>query len=87
MNEVEYNAIMAKMQAAYMEEDAAKERLRPSVLFMPKLYRDGTQWCALYGENIQEGVCGFGDTADAAMRQFDFEWLNRKAVAAMEGKS
>ena len=33
-----------------------------------KPYKDGNQWCFLYGENIQEGVCGFGDTIrDAAI--------------------
>lgn len=29
--------------------------------------KDGNSWCFLYGENIQEGVCGFGETIfDAA---------------------
>lgn len=23
---------------------------------------DGSQWCALVGENLQEGIAGFGDT-------------------------
>lgn len=27
-----------------------------------KPYKDGNQWCFLYGDNIQEGVCGFGET-------------------------
>ena len=33
-----------------------------------KPYKDGNQWCFLYGENIQEGVCGFGKTI------FDAAW-------------
>lgn len=28
--------------------------------FKPKIYKDGNKWCCLYGENIQEGVAGFG---------------------------
>ena len=28
----------------------------------PRLFLDGDQWCCLYGENIQEGIVGFGDT-------------------------
>ena len=28
---------------------------------------DGDQWCALYGENLQEGVAGFGRTPAEAM--------------------
>ena len=27
-----------------------------------KLYRDGNEWCALIGDNIQEGVCAFSKT-------------------------
>lgn len=55
------------------------ENARPSVLFRPKLYSDGNQWCALYGENLQNGVSGFGDTPAKAMTQFDIQWLNEKA--------
>ena len=36
-----------------------------------KPYRDGDQWCFLYGDNIQEGVCGFGDTPYKAMLDFN----------------
>lgn len=27
-----------------------------------KPYKDGNMWCYLYGNNIQDGVCGFGKT-------------------------
>ena len=36
------------------------EMSRPSVLFRVKVFLDDDQWCALYGENLQEGVAGFG---------------------------
>ena len=32
------------------------------------LYRDGDQVCALIGENIQEGITGFGHTTGDALR-------------------
>ena len=48
----------------------------PSVIFKPRLFIDGNQWCALLGENIQDGVAGFGDTPAMAMRNFDMEWNN-----------
>ena len=35
-----------------------------------KPYKDGNQWCFLYGENIQEGICGFGDTIYEAAKNF-----------------
>ena len=61
---------------------------RPSVLFRPLLSADGTKWCALYGENLQEGVAGFGDTPDEAMRDFDQAWWKeRTPVAARQIKA
>ena len=35
-----------------------------------KPYKDGNQWCILAGDNIQEGICGFGDTIDEALYEF-----------------
>ena len=70
-------------QAAEMESNAADykeqeaiQRLRPFMLLRPKIYPDGDKWCALLGDNIQEGVCAFGSTPDQASIQFDIEWLN-----------
>ena len=55
----------------------AQEGQRPCILFKPRLFRDGDQWLALFGDNLQEGVAGFGDTPDAAMRAFDEAWLKK----------
>ena len=35
-----------------------------------KPFKDGDQWCFLYGNNIQEGVCGFGETIFRAAWDF-----------------
>ena len=48
---------------------------RPSVLYRPVLSADGNMWCALYGEDLQSGIAGFGDTPDAAMLAFDKAWF------------
>ncbi len=53
---------------------AGQEMTRPSVLFRPALSIDGGKWCALYGDNLQDGVAGFGDSPDAAARDFDKSW-------------
>ena len=53
---------------------AAAEYERPSVLYRPKLSIDGCQWCALYGDNLQDGVAGFGDSPADAMWDFDRNW-------------
>lgn len=50
---------------------AGQEMQRPSVLFKPRISQDGDQWMALLGDNLAEGVAGFGKTPDEAMRAFD----------------
>ena len=61
-------------QAAESVRQAAGEYERPSVLMRPKLVPDGDAWIALYGENLQEGVVGCGNSPAEAMRAFDNEW-------------
>lgn len=63
-------------------EQTAQEMRAPSVMYHPKLYKDGDKWCALYGDNIQEGVCGFGDTPSLAMNDFDRNFLHEAAKNA-----
>lgn len=36
-------------------QEATWEYLRPSVVFKPTLSKDGNMWCALFGDNLQEG--------------------------------
>ena len=60
-----------RIEALYMET------FRPSMLYKPKLSIDGNQWCALYGDNLQDGVAGFGDSPDAAYRAFDNAWYEK----------
>ena len=55
---------------------------RPSIMFRPTLTADGAQWCALYGDDLQVGVAGFGDTPEAAMREFDKAWWQEKTPDA-----
>lgn len=61
---------LVKNEALYV---AATARA-PHVLMRPRVYQDGDQWCALYGENIMEGVCGFGDSPALACAEFDKAW-------------
>lgn len=35
-----------------------------------KPYKYGNKWCFLYGDNIQEGIAGFGDTIIEAAYDF-----------------
>ena len=55
------------------------EKQRPSILLRPSIGLDGNRFCVLYGPNIMDGVAGFGCTADEAMRDFDMNWVTRRA--------
>ena len=64
----------------------ACEQSSPALMWKPRLFIAGNQWCALYGDNLQDGVAGFGDTPDKAMRNFDLNWNKQKAVELRSGK-
>lgn len=66
---------------AYEVVQAAQAYVSPSAIYRPSISIDGNQWCALYGDDIQNGVAGFGDTPAAAMRDFDEVWNTKKAVS------
>lgn len=71
------NAICHAAHTAQIDwQEAAWERKRPCVIFKPSLYKDGNMWCALFGDNLQEGVAGFGDTPAKAMYAFDSAWYD-----------
>lgn len=55
----------------------------PHVLMRPVIFPDGNQWCALYGEDLQQGVAGFGDTPAAAAMDFDANWMRQKLTAGV----
>ena len=59
-------------------QEAAMEYTRPSVLMRPKVYPDGDIWCALYGDDLQSGVAGFGKSPSEAMYDFDKKWTEKK---------
>ena len=46
-------------------------------LLRPKIYIDGSRWCVLHGEDIQDGVCGFGATPREAVSDFTKAWDKR----------
>jgi hypothetical protein len=48
---------------------------RPSMMLRPKVFMDVDQWCALYGDNLQDGVAGFGSSPERAYYDFDRNWL------------
>lgn len=53
---------------------AAVAMMQPHVLMRPAIYPDGNSWCALYGEDLQCGVAGFGETPALACADFNKNW-------------
>lgn len=70
-----------------LTKEHLQHQMRPSTIHRPRLTADGTSWCALYGENLQEGVAGFGDTPEAAYRDFDRAWTEDLTPKAAVAKS
>lgn len=58
------------------------DMMRASMMLKPRLFIDGNQWCALHGENIQDGVAGFGDSPELAYFDFDRAWSAKLNKAA-----
>ena len=76
------HVIAMECEAAGNARDAAfhvlqrEERMnRPSYIYRPALSLDGNKWCALFGENLQAGVAGFGDSPEKAYEDFDKAWV------------
>ena len=60
-----------QFNTAEAEWETAVAKGRFSVILRPRLFIDGNRWCALYGENLQKGVAGFGKTPALAFQDFD----------------
>lgn len=55
----------------------AREMEEPFFIYRPRLFIDGDQWCALYGENLQDGVAGFGKSPELARVDFNCSWMKK----------
>lgn len=81
MSSISHSANMA----GHAIQNAAAAYEHFSILLRPKLTVDGNQWCALYGSDLQDGVCGFGDSPALALEDFDksiYAKLAKKESAA-----
>lgn len=77
MNAICY-AASAWQHAGELAQQAVLDHNTPFATLKPRMFPDGNQWCALYGDNLQEGVAGFGGTPEKAQIAFDLAWLNSK---------
>lgn len=58
-------ADLADRRAQENEYEVLVLRLMKELGIVP--YKDGDKWCALYGEDLQSGIAGFGNTPFLAM--------------------
>lgn len=47
----------------------------PTAVRRPRLLARGQVWIALLGPNIEEGIAGFGNIVEAALRAFDAQYV------------
>jgi hypothetical protein len=69
----DYNGHIAAAEVNIYEYSIALNK--PSYLYKPRLFLDGNRWCALYGEDLQNGVAGFGKSPELAYQDFDKQWV------------
>ena len=77
MTEYHENTYALQVQNLTIELEGLVTKYSPSYLLKPRLSIDGNQWCALYGEDLQCGVVGFGDSPELAYLDFDRAWKER----------
>lgn len=76
MNEAEIRQIIWEDQIGQSRLSAAVEAEEMNLFAMlkPRLFQDGNQWCVLHGDDLQSGICGFGDTPRKAIWAFNKAW-------------
>ena len=74
----------ALADAVLRQAELALGEAAPAPVEPLDLSPDGDQWCVLYGDNLQEGIAGFGPTPDEAVLAFAEAVLE---AAAPEGQT
>jgi hypothetical protein len=66
---------MSELLSEQHQQNLYYDLTAPHILLRPRIFLDGDAWCALYGEDLQIGLVGFGATPSDACADFDF-WYN-----------
>ena len=70
---------------AYSADASTRQELAIVSSFNLVPYKDGNMWCYLLGENLQEGVAGFGKTPYQAMQDFNKNFYAEQAQQPTSG--
>lgn len=87
MIDVSNDAYIARVAICQAAAAVTAALTAPHVLYKPTLLPDGSQWCALLGDDLMVGVSGFGNTPSAAMAAFDKAWNESLTPAAMVARN
>ena len=68
---IDYAAFQAAQAIGACAQGIQETHASWGARLQPKLSKDGTMWCALYGESLQEGISGFGPTPAKALLAFE----------------
>ena len=68
---IETNRAMAQEESAREELATARRKSYWVVILGLQPMKDGNKWSFIWGNNLQEGVAGFGDTPIDAMAAFE----------------
>jgi hypothetical protein len=75
------NSIDHKMTIQHQEKLnylIMKQEMHYMQVFNLKPVKDGNQWVVLLGENLQEGIAGFGETPLKAVLDFNKNFASEK---------
>lgn len=53
------------------------EEMNLVALLHPRVFIDGNRWCVLYGDNVMDGVAGFGESPLNAVYDFNKAWRSK----------
>jgi hypothetical protein len=66
--------INARIDESRLAAAVEAEEYNLVALLKPRVFIDQNRWCVLYGENIQDGVVGFGESPQLAVYAFNKAW-------------
>ncbi len=69
MTEVESKQTLESPSSQTMIKSLNNYKLGVSnIIYQVSIAKDGNLWCALIGQNLQDGVSGFGESVQEALR-------------------
>ena len=69
--DVSHAAFLVGQAAQVLAQEIGSYHATWHSVLKPRLFKDGNAWCALYGDDLQVGISGFGETPAQALLSFE----------------